>query len=245
MNQKMDPSLEETEENKELLELLKKCAFQFLVEKDYTDLQLFIELHQSLNWSIVENKRKYEKLGVVAFAFQMLRDGKCQDLEVRMTIWDWLQGFVILVDLDDRSELDIITSFVDEYGGIELAAEELNKFGNAGYEGILLSTLSWCSMRKQYIPRVLATGIHKIAITNIFRCRWSILDHSMALIRALSGLDGTTRNLLRQDGALSAVLPFLKDLQATDNEHTRVRRGFRCASMLIRFAGAEQSGKLI
>lgn len=215
------------------------------IERCRADLNIhepFVQLDQLLIWGRLSNRQRNEDIGLIEFAFEALRNRECNDSTIRACLWGWLQSFVIVDDLDDKREITTIDIFASR-GGIELAVMELT-LPSCNYGTIVLSTLAWCSMNSAHIPRILGTGIHKDAIAHIAAARGDLLDISMALVRGLCGSPGATRRTLRADGAVEAVVPFLVDLQAADEEEVHVRRGFRAASVVARLAGGESSGKL-
>ena len=221
--------------DQEIIQRINQCRV------DLSDIGPYIHLDELLLWGTLSNRKRNERLGLIDFAFDVLRNRACTHVEIRACLWTWLQGLVIVDDSDDVRELEPINGFVDR-GGIELAARELIYSDDRSSDTALLSALAWCSMNPAHTPRIISTGVHKLAISYIDSRNWEVLDISMALLRGLCARRGRTRKILRADGAQSVVIPMLVDLNAT-NDDIRLRRSFRAASTVARLAENDESGK--
>jgi len=194
-----------------------------------------------LEWDELPARRRNERLGVIDFSFSWLRDENLTHAIIRDRLWDWLQAFVIIDDLDDENELEPIRAFVSR-GGIELAAQEIDD-PDCIFREALLSILSWCCMVPEYIPRVMSTGIHKMAIRFVNEDpEEDTAEISMSLLRALSSLGGPLRDCLLHDGLLECVRVYIRDLHSPAND-VRLRRAFRAASIITRLADRDKSGR--
>lgn len=100
--------------------------------------------------------------------------------------------------------------------------------------------VSWCGQDEAAIPALIETGMHREAIAHI-NARSRCLNQAMASMRALITLEGNPRKVVRADGGLDAVLPFLKDLSETTDGNL-IRRAFRTASIVARLAGNDETG---
>ncbi|KAH9259154.1 hypothetical protein BASA81_002774 [Batrachochytrium salamandrivorans] len=167
-------------------------------------------------------------------------------------IWYWLHLFVLIDDLDDpRERLGSHTpsQICFQLGMFASCPEELTQnFDNCE---ACLGFVSWCSQDESLIPPLLEVGVHTQAILHIKR--GVLVDNCLALLRSLSTPNtGQVRAMIRKEGGLDCVLPYLRDLKETGEvgegkedeaeAAARVRRGFRAASLVARLAGNDETG---
>jgi hypothetical protein len=218
----------------EITEALDKCRnhpFSF---------EHFAFLHNLLDWGGIENRKRNLRLTAVDFAFDWLRHPGLTDVIYRDCLWDWIQAFVIIDDLENDDELTPIKAFV-ERGGIELAVIELDR-PDCMFPATLLSILSWCCMVQSYIPRILCTNAHFEAMAFIEASpNDNNAEIAMSLLRALAGRHSIRESLLN-DGLMERVLVYLKDL-TVPKEDIRLRRAFRAASIICRLSEFDTSGE--
>lgn len=205
------------------------------------EVEYFAYLHSLLGWGRLSQRKRNERLGIIDLAMDWLRDKNLTSMMFRDCLWDWLQAFVIIDDLDDEAELEPIRSFAAR-GGIELAAAELND-PDCPFPGTLLSVVSWCCMDPAFIPRVMSTGIHHIAIGFITENpEQEAAEIAMSFLRALTGGSDVVRDCLLADGLMDCVRVYLRDLNAPFND-IRLRRAFRASSIITRMASRDQTGR--
>jgi len=150
-----------------------------------------------------------------------------------------------MYNVDDEREERLVNEFV-ELGGLELIAKEYERSKDSDLKDAdsLMLTLGWLA-NEQNTPRILGHGIHKAAIEIIRKGpennNADQFDAAMSMLRAASAYV-PTRGQLREDGALSAVLPYIDLLKSDEAEGDALRYGFRAASVVARLAGNDEQG---
>ena len=195
----------------------------------------FVTFCQSCQFPDVHTRLRLEEIGGLQLAMDVIRDDSDNALTGRA--WVVLQNFVLVNRVDDPLEMKPIDVFVAR-GGVELACIELNR-DEPRWAQTILTALAWTSTNEKAVPRVVASGAHKIGIRYIRDQHPQYLDISMSFIRSTS-VAAACRSTLRADGALEAFLPFIECNNS--NEPFQMRRGFRAASVVARLAGNDETG---
>jgi hypothetical protein len=195
----------------------------------------FTLFYQNCQFTNVESRLRLEEIDGVQLSLDVIRDEK-EPVAVGRA-WLILQNFVLVHSVDDLDEMKPIDIFVQR-GGVELAAIELSR-AEPRWTQTILTTLAWTSTNEKAVPRVIASGVHKVGIAFVRDQHPNFLDISMSFIRSAS-VARECRSTLRADGALEAFLPFISCNKS--KEHLLMRRGFRAASVVARLAGNDETG---
>ena len=185
------------------------------------------------------NSIKTPPEGVVSLAIETLKMGSNVGSNIRNICWRWIQNYVIIDDANDPSEFGLTApmNVFANAGGVKLIGEELSRPDCS--LGLMFSIIFWCVHEPTLIHEFIKLGVHKYAINSV-KIQDNDLDLALSVIRELSYLEGSTRRILREDGALDAVLSLLDCLKSTND--TELRRGFRAGSVIARLAGNDESG---
>lgn len=187
-----------------------------------------------------------EANGLVACLAQLLgrrRADPAIPKSVFTQCWRYLRDFVVIQDLDNANEYGAqSTSQVClELGVLEHCRDEL-ALNYSDCEDVLYF-IGWVVQNPATIPRLVDSGCHVEMIQHVV-ARDSMLEPSMAALRALSILEGPVRQRLREDGALDAAVPFLSELTSVleGEDEAKLRQGFRATSIVSRLAGNDEAG---
>ena len=182
--------------------------------------------------------------GTAQLALEIIKKDSPKHTSVIKDAWTMFCDILIIRDVDDERENLPIDKFA-ELGGFACLAKEFERRLEAKANvGNMLVMLAWCATDVHVTPAILATGIHKRCIDYVKQgeeLAGNKFDTSMSFIRAASACH-STREKLRSDGALDAVIPFLEDLKKDDEDDLSLRRGFRAASVVARLAGNDETG---
>ena len=203
-----------------------------------TNEECFRRLDNETEWISLKNRRDMENFGVIKLAIATLKRDDIST-HIRFLCWSWILNYVIIDDLDDENEygLNAPMNLFLRAGGNDLLSQDFEVFKTLWSK--LFAVTSWCSQDLSNIPEFIRREFHKYALVSI-NARDENLDFAISIIRAFSALEGPTRLILRKDGALEAVLPFLDCLQS--NTDAELRRGFRTGSIVARLAGNDETG---
>jgi len=196
----------------------------------------FVAFCQSSQFHTVEERMQLEEFGGVQLALDYIRS-EPDDAHLLGRAWVLMQNFVLVSNVDNPLELKPIEIFV-ERGGIELAVAEMTR-AEPRWGQVILTTLAWTSTNEKVVPRIVASGVHKVGIKFVREANAQFLDISMSFIRSVSAA-ASCRSTLRADGALEAFLPFVNCNKST--EQYLMRRGFRATSIVARLAGSDETG---
>ena len=151
--------------------------------------------------------------------------------------WAIFSAILVPQNIDDERDYIPIEKFTAA-NGFQYIAENFQMLRD---KHSVLLTLAWSATNDIATPAIISFGLHKVAIAEIKKGKASPdFDTCMSFLRTLTA-NPSTRNQLRADGALDAVLPSLDDLKA-EKDDLALRRGFRAASIVARLAGNDEQG---
>jgi hypothetical protein len=175
--------------------------------------QAFTSFCQSCVFTNVENRLMLDEIGGVDLVLDVLRDGKRMHPHMIIRSWTILQNFVLVNRVDEPLEMKPIEIFVEK-GGVELATIELSR-NEPRWGQTILTTLAWTSTNENVVPRVIASGVHKVGIRYVREAHPNFMDISMSFIRSASAAK-SCRAALRADGALEAFLAYVECSKSED-----------------------------
>ena len=192
-----------------------------------------------LEFGSLQNRREVQESGAIDFCVEYVKANSSSPFALNFA-WDMINKFIIIDDVDDPEEYgpDSTASHVANLGIIEVIAECLQQ-ADCNVE-VMFDIVSWMAQEQPLIPKFVSLGVHKMAISILKSNDENLIDSSLAVIRAFSALEGPTRKIIREDGGLDAVLPFI-GLLGSENE-LELRRGFRSGSIVARLAGNDETG---
>lgn len=181
------------------------------------------------------------KLGFVQIALQIATSDPTKFGVARLDAWQFFEGLLPRVNSADDSEDEVLKQFW-KLNGVALLVDEIERREQQKEEPAeLYKACGWLATVDEITPDLLKTGIHKRAIANLASSYASAdtKDSSMSFLRTASACY-STRGILRADGALTAVTPFLECLKNSDT--ISLRMGFRAGSVVARLAGNDEDG---